>query len=155
MAESLPITMTKLSQVIGPCVEEGLIYDVVKSIVDIEQGKKKLLKIGKDLNFKRDYIDVRDVASALYIIGQKRQKGKRNDRYDVCSGKLYVIKNVLKMMIKISKVNIKIEKAYDFPVKEVEFLDNSKIRKLGWKPTIPLKQSIKDTIDFMRNTRNT
>jgi GDP-4-dehydro-6-deoxy-D-mannose reductase len=109
-----------------------------------------VLKVGS-LSTKRDISDVRDVVRAYVSL---MRKGKAGEAYNICSQEAYSIKNVLKILLSLSKKKIKVEvdEKKNRPA-EIPILvgDNSKIRKAtGWEPKIPLEKTLKDTLDFWR-----
>ena len=100
-----------------------------------------VLKVG-NLSTKRDISDVRDVVRAYISL---IRKGKAGEAYNICSQEAYSIRNVLKVLLSMSKKKIKVEvdEAKNRPA-EIPILegDNSRIRKTtGCKPRIPLKRS--------------
>jgi GDP-4-dehydro-6-deoxy-D-mannose reductase len=122
-----------------------------RQIVEIEKGKKKpVLKVG-NLEAKRDFTDVRDIARAYWL---SLEKGTEGDVYNIGTGKTYSMKEILEMLLGISGIDLKIEvdprrlRPSDVPVL---LSDSSKFRKLtGWEPQIPLRQSLKDLLDYWR-----
>ena len=108
--------------------------------------KKNEIKTG-NLMSKRDFLDVRDVANALFIIGTD---GKRGEVYNVCSGKSISIKDYLKLIINELKVKpVIITNKKQFNKNDIQDLvgDNSKIvKELGWKKHFSLSDSVKDIV---------
>jgi GDP-4-dehydro-6-deoxy-D-mannose reductase len=134
----------------GPRKTFDACSDFAKGIAEIEKGIKDTLEVGNTEGI-RDITDVRDAVKAMWIISEK---GKPGDVYNICSGKGYRIKDIINKLISFSSSNIKIiqnsEKLrlLDDPV----FIgDNSKIRKLGWKPEIPIEKTLKDMLEYWRN----
>lgn len=124
--------------------------DFAYQIVMIEKGKAPSeIRVG-NLKVRRDFSDVRDVIKAFRIL---MEKGERGSPYNVCSGKSYSIEEILNTLIKFSKKKIEvIEDEKKFRKADVTDIygDYSKIKKLGWKPTIPLEKTLKDIIDWWR-----
>lgn len=123
-----------------------------KQIVEIEKGKKESVIKAGNLEAKRDFTDVRDMVKAYYLTLQKCVPG---ERYNVCSGKVYSVKEVLDMLLKLTKIKVKIEKdPTRMRPSDVPILlgDNSKFcKQTGWKPEIPFEQTLKDILDYWRN----
>jgi UDP-glucuronate decarboxylase len=72
---------------------------------------------------------------------------------NVAMGKSYSIENILKMILKIQKVNLKIlydlSKPQMIPVRNI---DISKIMKhLNWRPKVTIQEGLKKTIDWYQN----
>jgi len=136
----------------GPRQRTGFVIpDFASQIAKIEVGQMPpVLKVG-NLSSKRDISDVRDVVTAyLSLMG----KGKAGEAYNICSREAYSIKNVLKILLSLSKkkIKVKVDEKKSRPA-EIPILmgDNSKIRKaVGWKPKIPLKKTLEDTLNFWR-----
>lgn len=104
-----------------------------------------------DLSVKRDFLDVRDVVKAYKLLAEK---GKPHEAYNVCSGKVYAISEILNILISMSSLKIKreIDPSKVRPVEIPELLgSNEKLCKAtGWKPSIDFKQTLKDILDYWR-----
>lgn len=123
-----------------------------KQIALIEAGKQDPVIYVGNLDAQRDYTDVRDMVKGYLLAAQKGQPG---EVYNICSGKAWVIKDVLDYLLSLSKVKkIKIKKdPKRMRPSDVPILlgDCSKFRKTtGWKPTIPFKKTLKDTLNYWR-----
>lgn len=123
-----------------------------KKIVEIEKGKReKVLTVG-NLESRRDFTDVRDVVKAYALL---MGRGKEGDVYNIGSGKSHKISDILDSLLSLTDEKIKIVqdqsllRASDDPDLVCDF---TKIKeKTGWSPTIPLTQTLKDTLDYWRN----
>lgn len=104
--------------------------------------------------FFRDLIYVSDVISALEII---MKKGKSGNLYWISSGKktwFYKFGNLLTKNTG-SKVVFPPTPKYTKKVDVGNFVvNNTKLRKLGWKPKVSLDRGIKLTLDYFQNTQN-
>jgi len=113
-------------------------------ISQLKKGKK--IKVG-NLNSKRDFLDVRDVANALVAIGLK---GKSKEIYNVCSGKSISIKYFIQLILKELKFKPKVivDKKRINPVDIKNLVgDNSKISKeLKWKTKYDIVSSIRQLV---------
>jgi len=122
-----------------------------RQIAEIEKGKKEpVIEVG-NLDAKRDWTDVRDMVKA-YLLAVK--KGVPGEVYNICSGKAIKVGDMLNMLLKMSKVKVKIK--HD-PARirpsDVEILlgDNSKfIKATGWQPEIPFAKTMKDLLNYWR-----
>ena len=99
--------------------------------------------------FERDFLDVRDVASALMTIGLK---GLSGEVYNVASGKTISIYDYLKKMMGILKLSKDIDiinkKNIDKNVVKILIGDNNKLKNtLGWEPKYSISESIGGLID--------
>lgn len=122
-----------------------------RQIAEIESGKaeKQEVKVG-DLSVIRDFLDVRDVCRAYWIAVRK---GVPGEVYNVCSGKGISISDILGILISFSKKKIKIikDKARLRPSDNPVLIgDNRKLRKLGWKQEISIKESLLDLLNYWR-----
>ncbi len=120
-------------------------------IAEIEKGKKEpVIKVG-NLEAKRDSSDVRDIVRGYWLC---LEKGEEGEVYNIGQGKAYSMKEVLEMLLSLSKVEVKVEvdperlRPSDVPIL---ISDSSKFRKLtGWQPKIPFRQSLQDLLDYWR-----
>ncbi len=137
---------------IGPGQSDRFaIASFAKQIAEIEKEKKEpLLKVG-NLQAKRDFTDVRDVVRAYVLL---MEKGASGEVYNIGCGKSHKIGDLLHMLISNSTEEIKVERDPE-RFRPVDFLDvtcdASKLHKLtGWKPEIPIEQTIHDVLDYWR-----
>jgi len=134
----------------GPRKIDDACSDFTKGLVEIEKGLRDVLEVG-NLDTVRDVTDVRDGVSALWLL---TERGEPGNVYNICSGKVRKIADILEMAIAIIGLkNVKVKQAawkmrpYDDPV----FVgDNSKLRALGWRPEVPLKKTLADMLDYWR-----
>ena len=125
-----------------------------KQIIEIERGKKEPIIYVGNLDAKRDFTDVRDIARAYWLASEKCKFG---EPYNICSGKAWSIKSVLDFLIsKSTKKDIKIE---NDPARmrpsDVPMLvgDCTKFKQqTGWEPQIPFERTLEDTLDYWRKT---
>lgn len=123
-----------------------------QKIAKIEKGQmESVLNVG-NLSAKRDFTDVRDMVRAYEAI---LEKGKYGEVYNIGTGVSHRINDVLAMLLSLSSVtvSIKTDPRLLRPSDDPELVcDNKKFVSLtGWKPEIPLKQTLKDTLDYWRN----
>jgi len=122
-----------------------------KQIAEIEKGEKDpIIKVG-NLAAKRDYTDVRDMVCA-YLLAV--EKGKPGEVYNICSGKAYPIKDILNLLLSMSKKKIKVEvDPQRLRPSDVKILlgDCSKFKRTtGWKSKIPLEETLEDLLNYWR-----
>lgn len=138
---------------IGPGQDTKFVSsDFAWQIANIEKGKgEKIIKVG-NLSAERDFSDVRDIARYMTVIGEE---GKIGSIYNLCSGNVYSIKNILDILLEFSNEEIKVEVNEDrFRPVDIPALagDNGLIRnEFGLSPEYPIKQTLKDTLDHWRN----
>jgi len=122
-----------------------------RQIAEIEKGKKEPVVHVGNLEAKRDYTDVRDMVKAYYLSVQKCQSG---EVYNIATGKSWKIRDVLNLLLSMSKVKIKVlqDKSRMRP-SDVEVLvgDASTFMKVtGWRPEIPFEKTMEDLLNYWR-----
>lgn len=149
---NFPAVFTRSANVYG--MHQQIYRIIPRTIIYLKLGRKiELHGEGKSI---RSFVHVRDVADAvLRIIND----GKNGDAYHISKqnhafqSEAFSIKDIVKLIcgmmdydfeksVKFTKENFGQDYAYS--------LDSSKIRKeLGWKPTVPIREGIKDTISWI------
>ncbi|MCL4382926.1 MAG: GDP-mannose 4,6-dehydratase [Patescibacteria group bacterium] len=122
-----------------------------KQIAEIEKGKKEpVIEVG-NLESQRDWTDVRDMVRA-YLLAVK--KGSPGEVYNICSEKAVRVSDMLNMLLKMSKVKVKVkEDQTRLRPSDVSILlgDCSKFRQAtGWKPEIPFAKTMEDLLNYWR-----
>jgi GDP-4-dehydro-6-deoxy-D-mannose reductase len=145
------IVHTRSFNHIGPYQKPAyVISSFAKQIVQQNiEGKEKIeLKTG-DVNVIRDFSDVRDVVKAYYAL---LYKGRKGQTYNVCSGKGYILKDIIAMLAeKLGKPVYHTSDANNLRPSENKTIVGSyeKINKeTGWEPQISIEQSIEDIIKY-------
>ena len=152
MSYGLNIVRTRAFNHTGPRRADVFVCsDFAKQIVEVEKGKRKPLLWVGNLEAHRDFTDVRDTVRAYWLSLEKCQPG---EVYNICSGKSYTIKQVLDLLLSMTKVNIEVKqdprrlRPSDVPVLQG---DPTKFKKAtGWEPTIPFTQTLNDLLEFWR-----
>lgn len=121
-----------------------------KQIAEIEKGKESTINTG-DLNIKRDFTDVRDIVKS-YLLAL--EKCNFNTVYNICSGKGYLLRDILDILLSFTDKQINIKTDPD-KIRENDMVkmvgDNSKfIRATAWEPEIPIEKTLKDLLDYWR-----
>jgi len=122
-----------------------------KQIAEIEKKKRPpVIHVG-NLEAKRDFTDVRDMARAYWL---SLEKGVEGEVYNIGSGQAYSMQEVLDLLMSLSrsKMEVKVDPARLRPSDVPVLLsDSSKFRALtGWRPMIPFKQTILDLLNYWR-----
>jgi len=128
-AYGLPIIRVRAFNHAGPRQRAGFVIpDFAMQIARLErQSGRRVLRTG-NLRARRDITDVRDVARAYRLIAEK---GKPGEIYHIGSGQ------AAKRM-----------RPAEVPVLQA---DNTTLKKLGWRPTITLSQTLADTLEYYRS----
>jgi GDP-4-dehydro-6-deoxy-D-mannose reductase len=136
---------------IGPGQTENFVTAAfAKQIAQIEKSGKKELFVG-NLESKRDFTDVRDIVRGYVLALEKCETG---EAYNLCSGKAYVISEILDKLLALSKVKIEVKqdpkrmRKSDVP----EFVGDYRkfFKKTGWKPLIDIETSLADILNYWR-----
>jgi GDP-4-dehydro-6-deoxy-D-mannose reductase len=112
--------------------------------------QEKVLKIG-NLDTTRAVTDVRDIANAFYLVMTSDKTS--GQVYNVCGGAPLKMREYTTMLLKhsgLEDVTLEIEPKYWRPI-DIQYQDGdaTKIREeLGWEPTIPIDQTMKDLLDY-------
>jgi GDP-4-dehydro-6-deoxy-D-mannose reductase len=124
-----------------------------KQIAEIEKGKREPVILVGNLEAKRDYTDVRDMVNGYFLAATKGEPG---EVYNICSGRAVKISEVLDILLKMSRVKTKIVqdptrmRPSDVPILQG---DCSKFkRRTGWRPKIPLQKTLRDLLNYWRET---
>jgi GDP-4-dehydro-6-deoxy-D-mannose reductase len=103
------------------------------------------MKVG-NLESRRDFLDVRDVARAYRMILESGQAGQA---YNIASGNLTKIQVLLDELCRLADVQprIEIDPVLFRPTDDGPVLDITKITDhTGWRPQIPLPQTLRDIL---------
>ncbi|GAA4296414.1 GDP-mannose 4,6-dehydratase [Anaerocolumna aminovalerica] len=151
-AYQMDVIMVRAFNHIGPKqAPMFVVADFCKQVAEIEKGlRDPVIKVG-NLSAKRDFTDVRDVVRAYSLLIQKGEKG---ETYNVGSGKAVAIEDILKMILEMSKVEIKVEVDHDklrpVDVAIIEADVSKFISCTNWQPEINLLNTIQSTINYWR-----
>lgn len=130
--------------------ENFVVPDFASKIVKIEKGAIPVLKVG-NLDTLRDFTDVRDIARGYVML---LENGKIGESYNIGSGNVVRVRQILEKLVNLSNKEIKIEidkekfRPVDIPIVQC---DNSKIKRdTGWKPEISIDETLKDVLKYWR-----
>lgn len=113
----------------------------------IKNTENEIIHVG-NLNTKRDFLNVKDGICAFWKI---LINGRKGEIYNVCSGRSYLMKDILDFLIKNSKKKLKVsvEKKL-FKRNDIldSFGDNSKLKKdTGWKEEDNIFSALKGMLE--------
>jgi GDP-4-dehydro-6-deoxy-D-mannose reductase len=152
MSYGMDIIRTRAFNHTGP--RRGYVFvtsNFAKQIAQIEKGKREPIISTGNLEAKRDFSDVRDVVRAYWLA---LEKGKSGEVYNIASGRVVTIKEMLDMLLAKSTVNVKTKQDPSrMRPSDVELLigDFTKItEQTGWKPEIPLEKTLEDLLNYWR-----
>jgi GDP-4-dehydro-6-deoxy-D-mannose reductase len=133
---------------IGPGQREDFVISgFAKQIAEIKHGTKPAVIDAGDLDVTRDFLDVRDVVQAYFLL---LRHGCAGEIYNICSGTERSIRSLLERMLELAEVEAEIQinpaKLRSSEQRRVVG-DASKLRRdTGWQPSYAIEQTLQDTI---------
>lgn len=149
----VPVMVGRLFNVTGPGESAAmLVGGVASQIVACEAGQTPAVVQVGNLSAVRDFVDVRDVAGALWRIVQA---GHAGDVYNVCSGNGRLVADVVHQLITYAKIPLTLTTNGRPPHPgDVPYsVGNPRHiqQQTGWYPHIPLSQSLTDLLQGWGN----
>lgn len=125
--------------------------DFASQIASIERGESEAVLRAGNLSAKRDFTDVRDI-----VRGYRGaiERGARGQVYNLCSGNAVAIEEIVRFFLDRARIPIRLEidstrlRPGDVPETRGDF--SRAERELGWRPQIPLEQSLGDVLEEWR-----
>ena len=111
----------------------------------------KILKIWGNGNERRDFLYIEDFLKGLNLILQK-QKSKYK-LYNMSYGKTFAIKEIVELVLKISKLNknILFEKNKPTINIQISVSSNKLFNEIGWKPTHTIENGLRKTLKWYKD----
>lgn len=125
--------------------------DFARQIAEIEKGLRPPFIFTGNLSAQRDFTDVRDIVKG-YLMAL--DYGESGEVYQLCSGKALAISELLEILLSMTNVAIEVRqdparlRPSDVPVllgSHAKFHEQT-----GWKPQIPLEQTMADLLNYWR-----
>jgi GDP-4-dehydro-6-deoxy-D-mannose reductase len=143
--KDLPIVRARIFNLLGPGQNKNLVpMTFVHQFKEIKDGVSTNIKTG-NLAPTRDFVDVRDVAAALFAL---MVSGEPGEAYNLAGEKEISIEKIINILKHITCLDVRVEieakreRALD--IMRI-YADCSKMKKLTtWTPVIKFKQSITD-----------
>ena len=143
----LDVVIGRAFNAIGPGQSTRFaIADFAAQLIEIRNGAPARLTVG-NLDAQRDFLDVRDVASAYVALAQR---GAAGGTYNICSGVPRSVRSLLDELISLADVRIEIisdsvrMRPSETPAM---FGSNVKLRsETGWLPVRSLTSSLQDIL---------
>ncbi|MBN1163842.1 MAG: GDP-mannose 4,6-dehydratase [Candidatus Krumholzibacteriota bacterium] len=108
------------------------------------QGRSPRIRTG-DTSVIRDFLDVRDVCRAYFLLVRK---GRSGEIYNVCSGRGLMLRDALQMLLNNvpGEITVETDPALRRPVNAPVLIgDNRKLREeTGWRSQIPVETMLQD-----------
>lgn len=147
------IILTRSFNHIGPYQDTRFVIpSFIRRVLDVKESgmDKGIIETG-DTSIVRDFLDVRDVVRAYYLL---LLKGTPGSVYNICSGQGRTLIEIISLIADIVSVEIerKINPEYIRPGDNKKIVGSYKKinSELNWEPQIPLEQTLHDMIDDMR-----
>lgn len=123
-----------------------------KKIAEIENDKIKPVLYVANLESKRDFTDVEDMARAYMLLIEKGQPG---EAFNIGSGRGFKMSEILSKLLSMSdrKIEVRQDKELLRPLDNpVLVCDPGKIEKAtAWKAEIPIEETLKKILEYWRN----
>jgi GDP-4-dehydro-6-deoxy-D-mannose reductase len=144
-AYGLDVVIARLFNAIGAGQNERFVVaSFAHQLAKIVAGADPVMLVG-NLDTRRDFLDVRDVASAYVAL---MERGRAGDIYNICSGHAVSVREILRELIGLAHVAVEVrddperKRVADAPVL---FGDASKLRaETGWAPQYSLETTLRD-----------
>jgi GDP-4-dehydro-6-deoxy-D-mannose reductase len=152
----LDVVVARAFQHEGPGRDERFaIGSWTRQLAELELAGGGVLRVG-NLDVERDITDVRDVCRAYRLL---LERSVEPGVYNVATGLAIRLARVIDVLIDLARVPVTVEqdpdrlRPADVPV---QCGDASRLREAtGWKPEIPLEQTLADTLEAARRSRVT
>lgn len=123
-----------------------------RQIAEIELGLREPVILVGNLKARRDYTDVRDIVRGYWML---LERGLPGEVYNLCSGRSHSIREVLDFFLAqatVRDIEVREDPARLRP-SDVPNLYGSAAKihaAIGWAPSIPLEQTLKDVLNYWR-----
>lgn len=136
---------------IGPGQDPRFVLpSVCKQIADAEMAGTPCRLVLGNLDSRRDFVDVRDVVAAYRLLSHA---GDPRRPYLAGSGRSRSIQELVDLAVGLARIPVEI-RADPSRVREGEqpdlYASPRALVELGWRPRVPLAQSVRDTLDYWR-----
>lgn len=155
-SKGLKVIITRPFNHSGPGQLPGfLLPDLGEQIADAVATDKPLM-VG-NLETKRDYTDVRDVAKAYVALATVDEDLLNNEIYNICSGKSVSGKEILGLLteaFEASDVEIEVDQSRIRPNDVMDIYGSSDrlTNDTGWKPTFTVEQMVRDYANWKKSS---
>lgn len=154
----LDIVITRSFNHIGPGQKDAFVVpSFIRRILEAKfAGKQDMtLEVG-NLEITRDFLDVRDVVKAYYLL---LKQGKKGEIYNICSGRPTKLHEIIDYTSQLLSIDVRPVTAPSLIRPNDNMIivgDNSKLKRdTGWNPEYNLDRSIIDIIDYWRSELDT
>ncbi len=148
----MPVLLARPFNHAGPGQSPSYVTSsLAQQIAEIEAGRREpILRVG-NLESRRDITDVRDTVRAYRLL---IERGVPRRPYNVCSGRAYLVADLLQQLLALSHRPITVEpdpsrlRPSDTPL---ILGDCARIeRETGWTPRVSMAETLRDLLDYWR-----
>lgn len=144
---NFPLIMIRSTNVYG--AHQQLFKIIPRCVINIKLGKKIALHGGG--KSVKSYIHIRDVSRGELLV---INKGKPGEIYHISPAKGIAVRDVVKLICE--KMHVPFASATEVVAERLGrdkayIIDSSKIRKLGWRPEILIKEGLDKVIDWINS----
>jgi GDP-4-dehydro-6-deoxy-D-mannose reductase len=137
------------TNLIGPGRSNGVCGLIARKIINWKAGLDHTPFKLSSLQEERDYIDVRDAVRAFEVI---LVKGKSGTTYSVYSGVVYSLGDIARTFERIAGESLLFEVVNQSIVSSFKPAYSGNLNILGWKTMYSLEQSLRDSLQFFRES---
>ncbi|MGA8710719.1 MAG: GDP-mannose 4,6-dehydratase [Thermoplasmata archaeon] len=134
----------------GPGKTGDALNDFAQRVATVErEGRPGSLKVG-NLDVRRDISDVRDVVRAIWTVFEK---GEPLQPINIGAGQSFSIRTIAESLVRLARVPLAFEPDASLlrPTDEPEIRsDISRLRALGYSPSLPIERTIEDSLAYWR-----
>lgn len=141
----LPVVVARIFNPIGPNMnEKQLIPNLVRQVREIREGKATAIEVSR-LDAKRDYIDARDVATAMKALVENESKYAV---YNVGTGRSVSTRQLIQLILANNQLSSNIELSETAEKPEAMVASQADITRIeteySWQPNIEIAQTVKE-----------
>ncbi len=141
----------RYANIIGPKLTHGIIYDFYNKL----KGNSKELEILGDGTQKKSYLHVKDCVDATVFLAERMNNGF--EAYNIGSEEQISVKDIADLIV--NEMGLDVE--YNFTGGNIGWkgdvpkmlLSIEKLKGMGWKPKFIIKESIIDTLNYLRGIK--
>ncbi len=150
-AHDLECRIVRPFNMVGPGQRENFVIgDWTKQAAEIALRKKAPKIVVGNIDVHRDFLDVRDAVKAFVKVAGTERK---ENVFNVCSGKAVHLKSVLETIIGLSQEKISFE-VDQSKIRKGDtrkcYGSNELLKKTGWKQEIMLEQTLRDSFEHWK-----
>ena len=151
--DGMAVLLTRSFNHIGPRQSPAFVASsLARQLALIEAGRSQpVLEVG-NLEARRDLTDVRDTVRGYRTI---MEQGRPGVAYNVCSGRAYSIKHLVRELVLLVRIPVKIRvDPSRYRPNDAPLVVGNGLRlqeETGWTPAIPLERTLIDLLAFWRD----